>query len=75
MPPAQADLLLANILAGPLVSLAPQLSRLVRPGGSLVLSGILAEQTEEILDAYRQDFLLDPVANRDGWIRVSGIRR
>lgn len=75
MPSAPADLLLANILAGPLVSLAPQLSRLVRPGGSLVLSGILAEQTEEILAAYREDFLLDPVANRDGWIRVSGIRR
>lgn len=75
MPSQPADILLANILAGPLVALAPQLTALVRPGGHLVLSGILAEQTDEILTAYRDSFELDPVANREGWIRVSGIRR
>jgi ribosomal protein L11 methyltransferase len=75
MPDAPADILLANILAGPLVSLAPQLAQRVRPGGYIVLSGILAEQTEEILAAYGGDFDLDPVAERDGWIRVSGTRR
>ena len=41
----------------------------------LALSGILAEQTEEILQAYQGDFELDPVAEQDGWIRVSGKRR
>jgi len=75
MPAVPADVLVANILAGPLVSLAPQLASLVKPGGLLALSGILAEQTEEILQAYQSDFELDPVAEQDGWIRVSGKRR
>ena len=75
MPSTPADVLVANILAGPLVSLAPQLASLVKPGGLLALSGILAEQTEEILQAYQGDFELDPVAEQDGWIRVSGKRR
>ena len=75
MPSEPADLLVANILAGPLVSLAPQLTALVKPGGRIALSGILAEQTDEILTAYASDFELDPVAEKDGWIRVSGVRR
>lgn len=75
MPDTPADVLVANILAGPLVSLAPRLASLVKPGGLLALSGILAEQTDEILQAYRDDFELDPVANQEGWIRVSGRRR
>ena len=75
MPSEPADLLVANILAGPLVSLAPQLTALVKPGGRIALSGILTEQTDEILAAYDTDFELDPVAEKDGWIRVSGVRR
>lgn len=75
MPAEPADILVANILAGPLVSLAPQLTALVKPGGRIALSGILAEQREEILCAYAHDFELDPVAEKDGWIRISGMRR
>ena len=75
MPSEPADVLVANILAGPLVSLAPQLTALVKPGGRIALSGILAEQRDEILTAYDSAFLLDPVAEQDGWIRVSGVRR
>lgn len=75
MPGEAADVLVANILAGPLVSLAPQLSTLVKPGGRIALSGILAEQRDEILAAYDSAFLLDPVAEKEGWIRVSGVRR
>ena len=75
MPAMQADVLVANILAGPLVSLAPQLSGLVRPGGLLALSGILAEQGEEVAAAYAADFDLDPIVVRDGWVRISGHRR
>lgn len=75
MPAMQADVLVANILAGPLVSLAPQLSTLVRPGGLLALSGILAEQGEEVAAAYTKDFDLDPITVRDGWVRISGRRR
>ncbi|WP_150303041.1 50S ribosomal protein L11 methyltransferase [Pseudomonas saliphila] len=73
--PEPADIVVANILAGPLVKLAPQLSSLVKPGGLIALSGILAEQTEEIVAAYRDTFVLAPIADRDGWIRVSGMRR
>ena len=68
MPAMQADVLVANILAGPLVSLAPQLSGLVRPGGLLALSGILAEQGEDVAAAYAADFELDPIVVRDGWV-------
>ncbi len=75
MPQEPGDVLVANILAGPLVTLAPQLTRLVKPGGLIALSGILSEQTADILAAYRSDFDLDPVAKRDGWIRISGRRR
>jgi ribosomal protein L11 methyltransferase len=74
MPQQQADVLVANILAGPLVKLAPQLTTLVKPGGLIALSGILAEQADEVLAAYSEDFLLDPVIERDGWIRISGRR-
>ena len=68
----QCDLVLANILAGPLVELQPQLSRLCRTPGQLVLSGILATQADDICRAYQQDFRLNPVAQRNDWIRVSG---
>lgn len=75
MPQQPAEVLLANILAGPLVSLAPQLTGLVRPGGRLALSGILAEQADEVVNAYANQFDLDPVAEREGWVRISGTRR
>jgi ribosomal protein L11 methyltransferase len=75
MPQQPADVLVANILAGPLVKLAPQLTALVKPGGLIALSGILAEQTDQILAAYQEAFQLDPVAGHDGWIRISGRRR
>jgi len=75
MPQTPAEVVVANILAGPLVSLAPQLASLVLPGGLIALSGILAEQTNDILAAYEGYFELDPVAVQDGWIRVSGRRR
>ncbi|MBF7731058.1 50S ribosomal protein L11 methyltransferase [Pseudomonas sp. N040] len=75
LPQEQAEVVVANILAGPLVSLAPQITSLVRPGGRLALSGILAEQAEEVRDAYRDAFELDPTADKDGWVRISGTRR
>ena len=75
MPSAPADILVANILAGPLVSLAPQLASLVKPDGLIALSGILAEQADEVITAYRDAFVLAPVAERDGWVRISGQRR
>jgi ribosomal protein L11 methyltransferase len=74
LPQEQADVVVANILAGPLVALAPQITSLVKTGGRLALSGILAEQAEEVRAAYAADFDLDPTAEQDGWVRISGVR-
>ncbi|SDG55606.1 ribosomal protein L11 methyltransferase [Pseudomonas benzenivorans] len=75
LPPQPAEVVVANILAGPLVALAPQITSLVKPGGRLALSGILAEQADEVRAAYRDAFDLDPTAMKDGWVRISGVRR
>ncbi|WP_426150295.1 50S ribosomal protein L11 methyltransferase [Pseudomonas sp. DC3000-4b1] len=75
LPEEPADVLVANILAGPLVNLAPRLASLVRPGGLFALSGILAEQGDEVAAAYAGAFELDPIVERDGWVRISGRRR
>jgi ribosomal protein L11 methyltransferase len=68
------DLLLANILANPLIDLAPRLARLVRAGGDLVLSGVLAEQADAVCTAYERWFSLSETADRDGWVRLHGVR-
>lgn len=75
LPNGQADVVVANILAGPLVTLAPQIIERVKPGGRLALSGILCEQAEEVRAAYAEQFDLDPTADKDGWVRITGIRR
>ena len=67
------DLVLANILAGPLTSLAPILTQLVRPGGALVMSGMLAHQLDTVT-AHYPDFLFEPPQMRDDWVMVQGIR-
>lgn len=75
LPQQPADVVVANILAGPLVQLAPQISAQVKPGGRLALSGILAEQADEVRATYAGAFDLDPIAEQDGWVRISGVRR
>ncbi|AEB56828.1 50S ribosomal protein L11 methyltransferase [Ectopseudomonas mendocina] len=75
LPQQPADVVVANILAGPLVSLAPQITALVKGGGRLALSGILAEQADEVRAAYADAFDLDPTATKDGWVRISGVKR
>lgn len=66
-----ADVVLANILAGPLVQLAPQLITLVRPGGILILSGLLSNQVEEVETAYSAHFQFEHRVN-DGWAILAG---
>ena len=68
----QAEVVLANILAEPLIDLAPVLLATLRPGGSLVLSGILEEQAEEVAKTYRS--LIDhlTITADDGWVRLHG---
>ena len=70
-----AMLVVANIVAGTLVELAPTLSSLTRPGGDLVLSGILETQTDAVAGAYRGAFDLQAGGERDGWVRLDGRRR
>lgn len=69
----QADVVLANILAGPLRELAPRLAPLVKNGGSLVLSGILADQADAVMDAYYEyGFVFETPTEREGWVRLVG---
>jgi ribosomal protein L11 methyltransferase len=70
-----ADFVLANILAGPLVELAPVLLGSVRPGGMIVLSGILKEQAGMVIDAYQADCHNIDQCELEGWIRleISGV--
>jgi ribosomal protein L11 methyltransferase len=71
----RGDLVLANILANPLLVLAPLLARLTRSSGRLVLSGLLSEQIEEVTAAYAPYFVVTTFGERDGWAAVEGIRR
>jgi len=69
-----ADVVLANILAGPLVELAPRLTTTLRPRGTLVLSGILEEQAEEVKNAYAKGFSELQLKLMDGWVMLTGKR-
>ena len=69
------DVLLANILAGPLVSLAPALAGHCAPGGTIVLAGLLDAQAPEVTAAYGPWFDIAPAARRDGWTMLAGRRR
>ncbi len=69
------DLLIANILAKPLVNLCVYFSTLIKSDGQLVLSGILHKQLEVILDNYNEYFSDLKVVKKDDWCRVSGIKR
>jgi ribosomal protein L11 methyltransferase len=75
LPATRCDLLVANILAGPLAELASRLASLLEPGGRLCLSGILAGQEDELLDRYVAGFSDLAVEHLDGWLRITGIRR
>ncbi|MEJ2380362.1 MAG: 50S ribosomal protein L11 methyltransferase [Gammaproteobacteria bacterium] len=75
LPSVQCDLLLANILAGPLIDLAPRLARDVRPGGAAVLSGILSSQAGQVGERYARWFAMGPPAVRDDWVRLEGVRK
>lgn len=68
------DVMVANILAGPLVELAPTLTPLVKPGGKLCLSGILATQAEAVQAAYAPFFDFDPVAKKEEWVRLTATK-
>ena len=71
----QADLLLANILAGPLHDLASRFADLVKPGGQLVLSGLLEDQAEGIIQTYRPWFDISLYRQEEEWVCLHGTRK
>ena len=65
------DLIVANILAGPLIGLAPQMRRHLAPSGALVLSGILERQHDAVADAYAAEgFRRIGTLHREGWVTI-----
>lgn len=73
--PGQYDVVVANILTNPLKGMAPLLAGRVRKDGQLVLSGILAEQADEVIAVYRVWFAFDPPVVDEGWVCLSGVKR
>jgi ribosomal protein L11 methyltransferase len=69
------SVVLANILAGALVALEPQLAAACAPGSRIALSGILREQDDEVLAAYAPDFDGLVVEALEDWVRITGTRR
>jgi ribosomal protein L11 methyltransferase len=66
------DIVVANILSSPLKLMAPMLSGRVAPGGSLILSGVLERQAEEVAAAYAPFIRLGVWAEQDGWVALHG---
>ena len=75
LPDGQYDLVLANILANPLVVLAPLIAARCRSGGRVALSGILPGQAPDVISAYAFAFELRVAAEDDGWVLIEGARR
>jgi ribosomal protein L11 methyltransferase len=74
-PAASFDLILANILAAPLVALAPTLTRSARTGARLLMAGLLDWQAETVMAAYRDGFEIHIGREREGWVLLEGRRR
>ena len=74
-PKVQADITVANILAGPLVALAKDIADYTKSGGQLALSGLLSEQAQEIADCYSQWFDLNPPQQQEDWVIITGTKR
>lgn len=73
-PQIKADIMLANILAGPLAELAPALNAMTKIGGKICLSGILAIQADAVKTAYAVWFDFDPIAMQEEWVRLTATK-
>ena len=74
-PTLKADVVVANILAGPLKELAPTIIEFVAKDGRLALSGVLENQSTELQQIYGQWCAMDPIAVQEEWVRLSGVKR
>ena len=68
------DVVVANILANPIMSLAPAFARRLRSGGRIVLSGILDAQADAVIDGYARWFNIGVCESEDGWVALAGTR-
>jgi ribosomal protein L11 methyltransferase len=73
--PHAVDLLLANILSGPLCALADEFAARVRPGGTVVLAGLMQHEADDVTAAYDACFDVRRFASRDEWVCLCGRRR
>jgi len=74
-PTEPRDLMLANILAGPLAELSQSLAEQTKLGGKLCLSGILNTQAEAVMSAYRRWFDFDPIRQKDEWVCLTAVKK
>ncbi len=75
LPRGRYDLVVANILARPLIELAPRLAGHAEQGAAIALSGLLTAQAEEVMSAYAAMFDMGVTAREDDWVLLSGVRR
>jgi ribosomal protein L11 methyltransferase len=75
LPAVEVDLVLANIVAGTLIELAPRFAVCTKPGATVVLSGMLAIQREAVEAAYSQSFEGFEVATQEDWLRITARRK
>ncbi len=73
-PKVEVDVMLANILAGPLAELAPALNAMTKIGGRICLSGILSSQAQTVMKAYENWFSFDPITEKEEWVRLTAIK-
>ena len=75
LPELSPDILIANILAEPLIDLSLKFAGLVKPGGQIALSGILEEQATSLLSCYKRSFDLDSPIIENEWVLITGTRK
>lgn len=73
-PQEPVDIMLANILAGPLIGLSETLAQLTKSEGLITLSGILAHQADEVIEAFSPWFNMHTVTQKEEWVRIDGVK-
>jgi len=72
---SRCDLLIANILANPIIEFEPLFSEFLKKNGTILLSGIIKEQVEDVVNCYSKNFTDIKLANKDEWYRISATRK